>query len=74
MACQRCGSKNVVSISAHHSDCFNMTNHATGKEIDGYAPRIPDICGGDDTFPKICFDCGQVQGKFPKEFPQTEDE
>ncbi len=68
MNCQTCKSENVVEFNAHHSDCFSMIHCTTRKEIMGYAPSIGGICSGDDTFPKICLDCGQVQGTFPKKF------
>ena len=35
-------------------------------KIDGYLPYISDICGGDDVDIKICMECGQTQGTFPK--------
>jgi len=70
MKCQRCDIGNVVSIFAHHSDCFNIIHRDTNKEINGYAPKIEGICGGDDTHIDLCLNCGQIQGKFPKEVPE----
>jgi len=36
------------------------------REHFGYAPKITNICDGDNTFPDICINCGQTQGEFPK--------
>jgi hypothetical protein len=42
-----------------------------GKEYDGYVPNVDDDLdkGGDYLQPKICLECGQTQGKFPKPDP-----
>lgn len=67
--CQRCQSDRILDCSAHASDCQSYSMRNCGPEHQGYAPRIKDICGGDELSPSICLDCGQVQGTFPKETP-----
>jgi hypothetical protein len=69
MKCQKCGSDRVIEYSAKCSDlCFTMYK---GKEYDGYVPNVDDDLdkGGDYLQPKICLECGQTQGKFPKPDP-----
>jgi hypothetical protein len=61
--CQKCNSQRIADIQAKHSDCFNIS--IGNREHDGYAPKIPNVCGGDYTRFELCLDCGQVQGKFP---------
>jgi hypothetical protein len=61
--CQKCNSKRIADIQAKHSDCFNIS--IGNREHDGYAPEIPNVCGGDYTRFELYLDCGQVQGKFP---------
>lgn len=68
MQCQRCNSYRILEMNAKASDC--QTYDLQGAEKEGYAPDIEDICQGDYVFPKICLDCGQVAGKFPKETPK----
>lgn len=66
--CQRCQSQRVASIVGKCSDCFSADIPADGIDsYQGYALRIEDICGGDYIELEVCLDCGQVQGKFPKE-------
>lgn len=68
MKCNVCESTRILEISAKVSDrgCYELE----GKEIDGYAPEVANICGdgGDYIFPDICLDCGQTQGDFPVEY------
>ncbi len=63
-----CNSKRIFLISAKSSDCniciFN------GKERDGYAPLVNNVCSGDYVDISVCLDCGKVQGKFPVEDPE----
>lgn len=64
--CQTCGSKQLLCISGKHSDCCDAieVNDQT-KSMEGYAPYIDDICGGDYIEITFCMECGQIQGKFP---------
>lgn len=68
MNCQSCNKERVLSIRVKHSDLgmfrLNEVEHS------GYAPFIEDVCGGDYTTLRLCLDCGQVQGAFPKEAPR----
>jgi len=65
MRCQRCDSDRVLITQAHASDCQNYELKDFVRYTN-YAPDISEICQGDDLFPQICLDCGQVQGTFPK--------
>lgn len=67
MSCQTCGSDRVADIFAKHSDLFCIEYN--GHESDGYAPNIPDICEGYFIEFSVCFECGQMQGAWPKEDP-----
>jgi ribosomal protein L32 len=63
MACQRCKSERVLSVSAKCSDlchCYFMEH-----EKDGYAPDLWAVGGGDYIEYDVCLDCGQMQGEFP---------
>ena len=62
--CQRCKSHRVVSITAKCSDGFYIRFWG-GKEQEGYVPHKFGIGGGDYVEFDYCFDCGQIQGKFP---------
>lgn len=62
--CQKCKSKKLVSITAKCSDmCF--IQFWDGKEQDGYVPSKFGIGSGDYVEFTYCWDCGQIQGKFP---------
>ena len=69
MKCQRCGSLRILHCNAHASDrqTYSVGDRSSGQP--DYAPNISDICDVDALFPKICLDCGQTQGSFPKETP-----
>lgn len=70
MACQKCNSERVVSISGKCSDrCYSIIGN---YESDGYAPDIPNISGGDMISIEVCLDCGQAQGTWPVEETQFE--
>jgi len=64
MACQRCGSERVLYLNAKCSDLCNTV--FVGHSRSGYPPTIPDICGNDYVELKVCLECGQTQGEFPK--------
>ena len=71
MKCQKCGSKRVGWVNAKCSDCC-----ATGideKEQDGYVPDDLGIGNGDYVEFDFCFNCGQIQGKFPLPISILED-
>jgi hypothetical protein len=67
--CQRCDSDRVIKYSAKCSDL--CTTQFKGKEYEGYVPKVDDDLDwcGDYLEPRICLECGQVQGKFPKPDP-----
>jgi len=72
MECQRCKSDRVLIISGKCSDqCFAEFK---GEEGNGYAPEVPNIAeDGDYVCPKVCLECGQVQGKFPVKDPNLKE-
>ena len=69
MKCDSCGADRVIEFSAKCSDL--CTTVYKGKEYDGYVPQIDDDInwGQDHLQPRICLECGKVQGKFPKPDP-----
>lgn len=67
MDCDNCGSDRILEINGKVSDCG--TYEFDGVEVDGYAPDVTNVCGGDYIYPDICLNCGKVQGKFPVENP-----
>lgn len=62
--CQQCGQTRLVSVCAKCSDLCNIQFWG-GKEQNGYVPSKFGIGGGDYVEFTYCFDCGQIQGKFP---------
>ena len=64
MTCQRCSSERVLRVSAKADDLCHVV--LDGKEHEGYMPHDAGIGGGDYVEFKLCLDCGQVQGAFPR--------
>lgn len=63
MACQRCGSERIATVSGKTSDlCYVSVGEA---EHDDYVPHDMNIGGGDYLEFDLCLDCGQLQGEFP---------
>ena len=69
MKCDKCGSDRVIVFMAKCSDM--CSTQYKGEEHDGYVPRIDNDIDeyGDYLQPKICLECGKVQGTFPKPDP-----
>jgi hypothetical protein len=63
MECQRCESDRILSLCAKCSDLCSSCYK--DREHDGYAPRMPNIGGGDYLEIDVCLQCGQLQGQFP---------
>lgn len=63
MNCDLCNSQRVLEIGGMAFDWHQWTY--MGREGDGYAPHIPNVCGGDYIDLSVCLNCGKVQGKFP---------
>lgn len=59
MACQRCNSDRVASISSKSSDLNCVSFNA--REKNGYVPEGMGIGGGDYVEFDWCLDCGQIQ-------------
>lgn len=70
--CKRCNSGRVLDASAKTSDGFGMW--IAGNEYTGYVPRDIGIGGGDYVKISYCLDCGQIQGNFPLEKLEIEEE
>ena len=64
MKCKECGSESILQLGGKCSDLCWAVFQDINKS--GYVPNIPNLGGGDYIELKICTDCGQVQGKFPK--------
>ena len=70
MKCQKCESERVMALNTKCNDmCFVTLND---KEQNGYVPSDMSIGGGDYLKFKLCLDCGQIQGKFPLETTELE--
>ena len=67
MACQKCKSERIASLSGKTSDMCNV--FVGEEEHEGYVPSDMNIGGGDYIEFEFCLDCGQIQGEFP--LPQT---
>lgn len=67
MNCQKCKSSKVVAITAKCGDLCVMTRIDTVECKEGEVPSGIGIGGGDYLKICVCFDCGQLQGKFPVE-------
>jgi len=65
MNCRSCKSSKVVAITAKCDDLCTTTDLSTGKFQEGCVPTDVGIGGGDYLKICICFQCGQLQGKFP---------
>ena len=72
MKCDSCDSERILQTCGKTSDRLQCI--FKGKETLGYAPKIKNICGGDYIEPDICLECGKVQGEFPVEDPDMEEE
>lgn len=70
MACQRCKSERVGSISAKCNDTFGFAMGDVRAE--GYVKSSLGIGSGDYVEFSYCLDCGQLRGQFP--LPMTEGE
>ena len=74
MTCERCGSERIASINAKCSDLFNMSI-GTCEVIRGdYVPTDYNIGGGDYVRVGYCLDCGQMEGDWPVEKGDIEDD
>ena len=67
--CQACGGNKIMQVTAKdpHGG-YICPNHDI--DVDGNFPSA--IGGGDYVEITICFDCGQLQGNWPKELPEKE--
>jgi hypothetical protein len=63
MACQKCKSERVASVSGKTSDMCSV--YLGENEKEGYVPSNMNIGGGDYIEFEYCLDCGQIQGEFP---------
>jgi len=70
MACQRCGSERIASVTAKCSDCCSVSVGSYDK--DGYVPDDMGIGGGDYVEMDWCLECGQIQGEWPRSESRAE--
>jgi len=64
-----CGSERLMNLYGHAKDLQNWRIPHLHHEDDGYAPKIPNVCEGDDIDFTFCLDCGHIQN-----FKQISDE
>ena len=74
MECQKCKSSRVLSISGKCSDCCSFSLNGKKSSNYSYVPEDMGIGGGDYITLKVCLDCGQVQGTWPKPLTEFEQE
>lgn len=78
MPCQRCLSNRLNDVGGKVSDLFHAAicdfENDTVLEHDGYVPDDMGIGGGDYLEMVYCLDCGQIQGKFPLEKTELEEQ
>jgi len=66
--CQNCKSERVLEVSAKCSDTCSASFN--GVEHQGYVPESLGIDDGEDyVYFKVCLECGQMQGVWPKPNP-----
>ena len=73
MSCQECKSERVASAMCK---CSDLTGFSVGN-VDVHSVYVPDdwgIGGGDYIRLSYCMDCGQMQGSFPLEITELEEE
>lgn len=68
--CQECGSERIYTAVGHGKDSNSVSY--MGRTQDGYLPYITNLGGGDDLEVSVCLDCGQAQGEWPVEGPESE--
>ena len=56
-----CTHERTVFVGGKCSDMCSTRFH-DGTRLEGYAPRIPGLGGGDDIDVKVCIDCCKVIG------------
>lgn len=64
MTC-KCGSERIMDLFGKCSDMCNVEVGHLDLEHTGYAPHIPNVCGGDDIHFSFCLDCGMIQNFKP---------
>lgn len=69
--CQKCGSDRIFYFSAKHSDCFFAKFR--NKDLGWTYAGEHGLGGGDYCEGRYCFECGQIQGKFPLADPIPEE-
>ena len=74
MGCQECTSKRILSLYGKCNDRSNSSMQEYDHEHNGYAPHIDNVCGGDDIQFDVCLDCGQIQGEWPLDITEFEEE
>lgn len=62
--CQRCESDRILNLMAKCSDLCSV--EIKGAKDHGYVPGGLGIGGDDYVEFRLCLDCGQVQGEFPR--------
>jgi|WetSurMetagenome_2_1015567.scaffolds.fasta_scaffold1759253_2 hypothetical protein len=71
MSCTSCKSKRLCSVNGKCDD--RCTVEVGGADCDDYVPSDLGIGGGDYLRFTYCLDCGKIQGSFPLEKTELED-
>ncbi len=71
MTCFHCGSGRIIDVQ---SKCDDRCGISLGEiEVNGYVPYDLGIGGGDYVEFKLCLECGQQQGTFPRPLTRMEE-
>jgi len=67
--CRRCDSDRVLDVSGKTGDLSSYMYQ--GREGEGYVPGVAGIGEGDYVNLRACLECGQLQGDWPQETPES---
>jgi hypothetical protein len=68
--CQKCSSDRILTASAKCSDRCSAA-FGDAEQESGYVPEGVGIDDGEDyIYFKVCLECGQMQGEWPKPDPK----
>jgi len=71
MKCQKCDSERILEVQTGVEECSYTYD---GEEYECVAPIIDNVSDGLYVDIALCLDCGQVQGEFPAEDPDFDEE
>lgn len=68
ISCQQCKQKTIAKVNGKVSDMFDFTTATFSYS--GYVLKEFNIGHGDYIKFSFCFSCGQIQGNFPMDLSQ----